>query len=253
MVSVTSTRRSTSTAASPAPRAKPQDSARAYLAKWMRIWVSVLCIVTLVVVVYLTFITNSLANVNGNLGTVSRQVGGAGTNTVNLPSHVDRINSSLTQIDGALKPIPGQAGEIVGALTSVNDKLTQTDSSLADTSAALQTVLGTAGGIGATLVDADEPADNLGVQDIHQRIARINGANSPSVGSATAGGTPGPFGASPSNLSTVKGDTGVIGGQIAAINSRLLGVCQSLVTTLLNTVSGLLGGLLGGGGGGSCV
>ena len=245
VVSVTSTRRSTSAAPRPAQKINTRDSEKAYLAKWMRIWVALLCVVTLVVVGYLTFITNSLANVNGNLGTVSREVGSSGANTVSLPSHVDTINASLGKIDTALKPIPGQAGTIVGALSSINDKLSVTDGSLAEVASTLQTVLGTVGGVSDVLIDANEPADNLGVQDIHQRIARINGANSPAVRTASAGGTPGAFGASPANLSTVEADTTVIGGQITAINSRLVGVCSGLIVGLLNTVSSLLGGLLG--------
>jgi hypothetical protein len=238
VVSVTSTRRATS-AAAPAPALKARDTESAYLAKWMRVWVGLLCAVTLVVVGYLTFITNSLADINGNLGTVSREVGGAGSNAAGLPTHVDTINSSLGQIDGALKPIPGQAETIVGALTSVNDKLSATDASLTDTVGALQNVLGSAGEISSVLIDADEPGDNLGVQDIHQRIARLNGAS--------AGGTPGPFGASPGNLTAARADTAVIVGQIQAINTHLHGVCSSLVGSLLTTglVGGLLGGLLG--------
>ena len=236
MVSVTSTRRSTSVA--PRPDAKPKFDERAHLAKWLRIWVGVLTVVTLVVVAYLTFITNSLANVNGNLGVVSRQVGGAGANTVELPSSVDRINDSLSKIDTTLKPIPGQAGVIVGALSSINDKLGQTDASLQSIAGTLQTVLGTAGAIGTTLVDADEPGDNLGVQDIHQRIARINGRNSSAVGTASAGGTPGPFGASPANLSTVEADARAIVGGLDAINTNLTGVCRSTVLSLLRVLGG---------------
>ncbi len=247
MVSVTSTRRATSSASAPAPTLRAKDSDRAYLAKWMRVWVGLLCAVTLVVVGYLTVITNSLADINGNLGTVSREVGGAGSNALGLPTHVDSINSSLGAIDGALKPIPAQADTIVGALSTISDKLSQTDASLADTAGALQTVLGTVGDISSTLVDADEPGDNLGVQDIHQRIARINGANSQVVNGASAGGTVGPFGTSPANLTTVRADTAVIVGQIQAVNTHLLGVCRSGVGSLLTTglVGGLLGGLLG--------
>jgi cell division protein FtsL len=248
VVSVASPRRTSSVAASPSPRAK--DTEAAFLSKWLKVWVGLLCVVTLVVVVYLTVITNSLANVNGNLGTVSREVTGAGTNAVGLPNHVDRINASLGQIDTALKPIPGQAGEIVNSLTSVNDKLSQTDASLQETAGILQGVLGSVGDIGGALVDADEPGDNLGVQDIHQRIARINGRNSPAVGTASAGGGAGPFGASPANLSTVRTDATAIAGGINSINTHLLGVCRSLVGNLLTQglVGGLLGGLLGAGG-----
>jgi len=236
VVSVTSTRRST--AAAPSPTTKPKFDERAYLAKWMRVWVGLLSVVTLVVVAYLTFITNSLANVNGNLGVVDRQVGGAGANTVELPSSVDRINDSLGKIDTTLKPIPGQAGVIVGALTSINDKLGQTDATLQNVAGVLQSVLGTADAIGATLVDADEPGDNLGVQDIHQRVARINGRNSPAVGSASAGGTPGSFGASPANLSTVEVDARAIVVRLDTINGNLTGVCRSTVLSLLRSLGG---------------
>jgi len=248
VVSVTSTRRTTSTAPAAAPKTKPKSEEAAFLSKWLKVWVGLLCVVTLVVVGYLTFITNSLADINGNLGTVSREVGGAGANATNLPSHVDNINASLGKIDTALKPIPGQAGEIVTALSSINDKLTETDSSLKDTADALTTVLGSVGAIGTTLVDADEPADNMGVQDIHQRIARLNGRNSSTIGSASAGGTPGPFGSTGGNLAAASADATVISGQIQAINTHLLGVCSSAVGSLLTTglVAGLVGGLLGG-------
>ena len=93
------------------PQGQRPGLRKAYLAKWMRIWVALLCVVTLVVVGYLTVITNSLANVNGNLGTVSREVGAVRAPTPSsLPSHVDTINASLGKIDAALKPIPDQAG-----------------------------------------------------------------------------------------------------------------------------------------------
>ncbi|MEA2932219.1 MAG: hypothetical protein QOI56_1004 [Actinomycetota bacterium] len=236
MVAVSSTRRTTSVA--PRPATTPQNAERAYLAKWLRIWVGVLTVVTLVVVAYLTFITNSLANVNGNLGAVARSTGGANANTVALPNHVARINDSLGKIDTALKPIPGQAGEIVGALTSIDAKLGQTDASLQNTAGVLQAVSSGATEIGNVLVDADEPADNLGVQDIHQRIARINGTNSPAVGSAPAGGTPGAFGPSPANLSTVDLDAKTITGQLDKTNGSLSGVCGGLLLSVLRLLSG---------------
>jgi len=216
----------------------PRNDERAFLAKWLRIWVGLLSVVTLVVVAYLTFITNSLANVNGNLGTVSREVGGADVNTAELPDSIGRINGSLAQIDTALKPIPGQAGTIVGALSSINERLAVTDASLRDTAGVLQTIMATAGAISSTLVDADEPADNLGVQDIHQRIARLNGRNSPAVGSASAGGTPGSFGPTQGNLADAEADARVISGRLESVNGSLAGACNSTLISVLRLLGG---------------
>lgn len=236
MVSVTSTRR---TSSSPSQSTSlPRNDERAFLSKWLKIWVGLLSVVTLVVVAYLTLITNSLADINGNLGVVSREVGASGANTLALPAHVDRINGSLTQIDTALQPIPDQAGAIVSTLESINGKLAQTDGSLKDTAGTLQTILSSAGNINTTLIDADEPADNLGVQDIHQRIARANGRNSPRVGTASAGGTPGSFGATPGNLADAQLDTRVIVGRLDAVNSSLTGVCSGLILSVTSILSG---------------
>jgi hypothetical protein len=190
-----------------------------------------------VVVVYLVIITNSLANINGNLATADRAVGatGAAGNVTSLPNQVDRINGALDGIDKALKPIPAQAGEIVTVLTSVNDKLTSVDSSLKDTSAVLSTVLGTVNNVSTTLIDADDPADRLGVQNIHHRVAAINGRTSPRQGTATNGGSPGPF-ATGGNLSAAEGDARAIVGSLDSINTHLTGVCQS--SLVLGTVLG---------------
>src|SRR2546421_12038730 len=125
-----------------APRVREGDDQATFLSRWLRVWVLLLTVVTLVVVVYLIIITNTLASINGNLATAERAVTGAGGNTQTLPAQVDRINASLTAIDTALKPIPGQADQIIGVLTSVNGKLTATDSSLKATSSTLVTVLG---------------------------------------------------------------------------------------------------------------
>jgi hypothetical protein len=118
---------------------------------------------------------------------------------------VDRINGALGGIDPALKPIPGQADEIIASLTSINSKLTETDASLKDTSAVLQTVLGTVNNVSGVLIDANDPADRLGVQNIHQRVAAVNGATSPRQGSAVAGGTCAQFCQS-ANLTTAEAD-----------------------------------------------
>jgi hypothetical protein len=230
MTSTMAARRSRSSA--PAPR--PANDQTTFLSRWLKVWVILLTVVTLVVVVYLVFITNSLANINGNLATADRAVGatGAAGNVSSLPNQVDRINGALTGIDDALKPIPGQAGEIVTALTSINDKLTAVDSSLQDTSGVLSTVLGTVNGVSSTLVDANNPGDRLGVQNIHHRVAALNGRNSPRQGSAVDGGGPGPF-ATGGNLSAAEADARAIVGSLDAINTSLTGVCRSPVVGIV--------------------
>ena len=172
----------------PTPKRRPTDDRTTFFSRWLKVWVILLTIVTTVVVGYLVVITDSLASINGNLGTAQRAVVGAGGNVVTLPNQVDRVNAALGGIDPALKPIPGQADEIITALTSINSKLANTDASLKDTSLVLQAVLGTVDNVSGVLIDANDPADRLGVQNIHQRVAAVNGAKSPRQGSAVAGG-----------------------------------------------------------------
>jgi len=205
----------------PAPAPRPANDQTTFLSRWLKVWVILLTVVTLVVVVYLVIITNSLANINGNLATADRAVGGAGGNVTSLPNQVDRINGALTGIDDALKPIPGQAGEIVTVLTSVNDKLTSVDAALKDISGTLVTVLGSANAISTALIDADDPPDRLGVQNIHRRVAGLNGAGN--AGPHATGG----------NLSAAEADARVIANSLTAINQSLTGVCQSTVLGLV--------------------
>jgi len=187
------------------PRRRAGDDQTTFLSRWLKVWVILLTVVILVVVGYLIVITNSLASINGNLATAQRAVVGAGGNVVTLPNQVDRINGALAGIDPALKPIPGQADEIIAALSSINSKLTNTDSSLKDTSAILQTVLGTVNNVSGLLIDANDPGDRLGVQNIHRRVAAINGATSPRQGGANGGGSCGEF-CQPNNLTTAEAD-----------------------------------------------
>src|ERR671932_2722718 len=162
-----------------APRVRHGDDQATFLSRWLRVWVILLTVVTLVVVVYLIIITNTLASINGNLATANRAVTGAGGNVTTLPAQVDRTNGALAAIDPALKPIPGQANEIIAALTSINDKLTNTDASLKDTSSVLVTDLGQVNSVRDLLIDADDPPDRLGVQNIHRRGGAINSQGLP--------------------------------------------------------------------------
>ena len=217
------------------PRRREVDDQTQFLSRWLKVWVILLTVVTLVVVVYLIIITNSLASINGNLATADRAVTGAGGNVPTLPNQVDRINAALSGIDPALKPIPGQANDIIAALTSIDGKLTTVDGSLKDTSSILVTVLGTVNSVSGVLIDADEPADDLGVQDIHQRVMKLNGRNSPRQGSASAGGTPGPFGTTVGSLNNAEADAKNILGGLQSVSGHLTSVCQSGVAGLAAT------------------
>jgi hypothetical protein len=169
---------------------------------------------------------------------------GAGGNVVTLPNQVDRINGALAGIDPALKPIPGQADEIIAALTSINSKLTNVDSSLKDTSAVLQTVLGTVNTVSGVLIDANDPPDRLGVQNIHRRVAAINGASSPRQASANGGGTCGEF-CQPNNLTTAEADARDINRVVqTGVTPHATAICRGLSTglaSLLGAVTAISG------------
>lgn len=217
------------------PRRRTTDDQTTFLSRWLKVWVILLSVVILVVVFYLIIITNSLANINGNLATAQRAVVGAGGNVVTLPNQVDRINGALSGIDPALKPIPGQAQEIIDALTSINSKLTNTDASLKDTSAILQTVLGTVNTVSGTLIDANDPPDRLGVQNIHRRVAAINGAPGIRQGSANGGGGCGEF-CQPNNLTTAEADARDINRVVqTGVTPHATAICKGLANLSIAT------------------
>jgi hypothetical protein len=222
------------------PRRRAGDDQATFLSRWLKVWVILLTVVVLVVVGYLIVITNSLASINGNLATAQRAVVGAGGNVVTLPNQVDRINGALAGIDPALKPIPGQADEIIAALTSINGKLTNVDTSLKDTSAILQTVLGTVNNVSGLLIDANDPPDRLGVQNIHRRVAAINGVGGPRQGTANGGGSCGEF-CQPNNLTTAQQDSRDISRVVnTGVQPHVRAICTGLSN--LNVVGlGLLG------------
>ena len=224
------------------PRRRAGDDQATFLSRWLKVWVILLTVVVLVVVGYLIVITSSLASINGNLATAQRAVVGAGGNVVTLPNQVDRINGALAGIDPALKPIPGQADEIIAALTSINSKLTNTDASLKDTSAILQTVLGTVNNVSGLLIDANDPADRLGVQNIHRRVAAINGASSPRQGSANGGGSCGEFCQS-NNLTTAEQDARDISRVVnTGVQPHVRAICTGLSNaSILGLVTGISG------------
>jgi hypothetical protein len=213
-----------------APRVRQGDDQATFLSRWLRVWVILLTVVVLVVVVYLIIITNTLASINGNLATADRAVTGAGGNTETLPAQVDRINGALAAIDPALKPIPGQADQIIANLTSINNTLTTVDGSLKDTSSVLVTVLGQVNSVRDLLIDADDPPDRLGVQNIHRRVGAINGRSSPAQGVAAGGGGCGEF-CQAETLHSAEADAANILAGLVSINGHLNSICNSTVAS----------------------
>ncbi|MFP5320078.1 MAG: hypothetical protein ACLGI2_17520 [Acidimicrobiia bacterium] len=214
------------------PRVRPGDTQSTFLARWLRVWVVLLVVVAAVVVAFLVLITNTLANINGNLGTADRAVTGTGRNVVPLPAEVDKINGALAAIDPALKPIPGQADQIIAALASINGKLGSVDTSLKDTSSVLSNVLPNVNSIRDVLVNADDPPDRLGVQNIHRRIAAANGQGSAAVAGAAGGGGCGEF-CTPGNLTAIEKDAENILARLVSVNGHLNSVCHATVVGIL--------------------
>ena len=213
-----------------APRVRPVDTQSTFLARWLRVWVLVLVVVAAVVVAFLVLITNTLASINGNLGAADRAVAGTGRNVVPLPTQVDAINGALAAIDPALKPIPGQADQIIANLTSINNTLTTVDGSLKDTSSVLVTVLGQVNSVRDLLIDADDPPDRLGVQNIHRRVGAINGRSSPAQGVAAGGGGCGEF-CQAETLHSAEADAANILAGLVSINGHLNSICNSTVAS----------------------
>lgn len=187
-----------------------------FLRRWLGVWVVLLTVVTLVAVMFLIFITNNLAAINADLAVADDAVTGAGGDVVSLPEAVDTVNASLGGIDPNLAPIPGQADQIIASLRSIESRLVNVDNSLKDTNPTLKTVLGQTGSIESVLIDADDPGDRLGVQNIHQRVAFLNGT-----------GNTGPFGVNPDNIRAAQGDTDDILANLVDVNRHLNSICRN--------------------------
>ena len=161
-----------------------------FLSRWLKVWVALITVVLIVVIVYLFFITGSLASIDDNLGPTERSVAGAGSDVQRLPDQVSTINRSLTSIDPSLQPISGQLDQIIGALAPIDGKLKTTAGSLSDTAGMLRSTVGSAQGIRGTVAAAQSPG-SLGTELIWRQV----------------GGVAGGFGNSANNeLNRVRGD-----------------------------------------------
>lgn len=236
------------TAATPQVDYRYRDSAdqSRFIARWLKVWVALLAVVTLVVVVYLIAITNSLASINGNLATADDAVTGAGGDVKTLPDQVETVNASLAGIDPALQPIPGQANDIISNLTSINGKLVEVNSSLIDTDGSLKDT-------NAKLVDIDSSLiDTTGlVGNILGETTAINGelvsANAPN-GECEAERDPGPVNVGAAGCDPAKDGVQNIHQRVGIANGDLdpaLADANSIVASLGSDNSGVVGSLTG--------
>jgi ABC-type transporter Mla subunit MlaD len=194
-----------------------------FLKRWLSVWVALLTVVVVVVVVFLLKITDSLSSIDDGLAEADTGVTGAGGDVGSLPDQVANINESLNAIDPALKNVPDQTVAILQALQSINGKLVTTDGSLKDTGGNLRAVVGQATDISNLLINADDPSDGLGVQNIHQRVAFANGV-----------GNTGRFGSNPNNLTVAEAQAGNILAGLVDTNRHLVGICNSTAVSALN-------------------
>ncbi len=128
--------------------------------RWTWIFGTILILVVVVVIGFLSGITSALNSIDKALGTTDSVLTDVGGEADPLPSYVQKINANLTSIDKALKPIPNQAGAILASLTSINAStgrvnaaLGSTSSSLLNTSSSLVNTTGTLQTISGSLVN----------------------------------------------------------------------------------------------------
>ena len=167
------------------PRAEADMSL--FLGRWLKVWVALITVIILVVIVYLLFITNSLASIDDNLAPTERSVAGAGSDVERLPDQVQTINRSLESIDPSLRPINGQLDEIIAALAPIDAKLKTTSGSLVDTASMLRSVTGQAVDIRCVVAAAQAPG-SAGTELIWKQVGGAAGGFGDSAFNVLQGG-----------------------------------------------------------------
>ncbi len=193
---------------------RPGGDVGAFVSRWIKIWVVVLAVVTLVAVIFLVAISQTLASINDNLNTARNAVVDVGGETKTLPRQVDNVNNSLKDIDDDVKPIQSGAQKIVASLRGIQGKLTNVDRSLVSTSGTLTGVGGQVPDVRNTLVAA-QSAGSEGTNLIWRQV----------------GGSPGSLGgpnAVNPVLDLIRGDARNAITQLQRANAGLSRICTAL-------------------------
>jgi methyl-accepting chemotaxis protein len=233
--------------------------------RWTWIFGTILILVVVVVIGFLSGITSALNSIDKALGTTDSTLTNVGSDADPLPGYIAKINDNLTAIDKALKPVPGQGISILNSLTSINgstgrvnaalkntsSSLLSTSSSLVDTTGTLQTISGSLTDTSGSLVGTtgrlrtilSSLRDTSGVLvTVNGRVKTINqvlhAAQSPS--SAGVGAVPGLVttinGAE--GLSGILSDTHKINAGLSDAEAHLTSICNSTAVKALGVVAG---------------
>lgn len=207
-------------APTPAPY-RPGGDLGGFVSKWIKIWVAVLGVVTIVAVIYLVLIVTTLRSINGNLAAAQGAVVEIGGETKTLPKQVDSINGSLAGIDEDVRPIHANTQKIRASLQSIQSKLAGVDSRLVNIDSTLRSVLGGATDIQRTLVGA-QSLNSEGTNLIFRQVGGRFGSLAPE---ATLNG----------QLDGIKGDSGNAIAQLQRTNTQLDRICTASSRLLVPT------------------
>ncbi len=228
--------------------------------RWTWIFATILILVVVVVIGFLSGITSALSSIDKALGTTDSTLVNVNKDADPLPEYVKTINGNLSAIDKALKPVPGQGVAILSSLTSINRStgrvnaaLGTTNSSLLDTSSSLVDTGGKLGTITSSLQDTSGRLKGItGVLvtvrgtlrsisgtlvNVTTRARQIN-TELHSIQSANSGGTgliPGQVLSINTSLSGILADTTPINIGLRKTEGHLTSACKSTLLSVLGT------------------
>lgn len=231
--------------------------------RWTWIFGTILILVVVVVIGFLSGITSALNSIDKALGTTDTVLTDVGGDADPLPGYIQRINGNLTDIDKALKPVPGQGVAILNSLTSINgstgrvnaalgntsSSLLSTSSSLVDTTGTLQTISGSLVDTSNSLVGTtrrlvvirDSLRDTSGVLvTVDSRVKTINRSlRATRAGDGKATSDIAPTVVSINGVLTgVLADTNKINAGLTDAHNHLTSICKSTAVQALGALAG---------------
>ena len=231
--------------------------------RWTWIFGTILILVVVVVIGFLSGITSALNSIDKALGTTDATLTDVGGDADPLPGYIQKINANLTDIDKALEPIPNQATAILNSLTSINrstgqvdaalqntsGSLLSTSSSLVDTSGTLTTISGSltdtsgslTGTTGVLRTILSSLRDTSGtLVTVNSRVRTINqvlrALRSPA--SQGVGAVPPLVTSINASLDSIEGDTTKINVGLSDAEAHLTSICRSTAVQALAAIAG---------------